>query len=196
MKCDSRGWLRTRTCDKAGCPPGEDDTRCCWLLGIAGVIGSHKACTESERHGMTSHGLVYATKRFISSTDVYVKKYPANRPAVFVVGSVCRREAPINGGMETRIDRYNRMLLCLDAIYENTRNVNSWMTAAGQVEMRVVWIAVNPKPFTIWLENYPDVSIHQSNAARATLTWLAKVDGIVLPLKGMINRQFPYQFKL
>ena len=67
-----------------------------------------------------------------------MRKYPANRPAVFVVGKVCRREAPINGGMDTKIERYNRILSWQDAMYENTRKVNSWMTAAGQVDIRVV----------------------------------------------------------
>jgi hypothetical protein len=33
------------------------------------------------------------------------------------------------------------------------RKVDSWMTAAGQVEMIVVLIGEKPKPLTIWLEN-------------------------------------------
>lgn len=38
-------------------------------------------------------------------------------------------------------------------MYENTRKVDSWITAAGQVETMVVSRVENPKPETIWLEN-------------------------------------------
>lgn len=52
----------------------------------------------------------------------------------------------------------SRRLGTRPAIHEPKMNVAHWMNAAGQVEIRVVWSFVKPKPSTIWEENYDSVS--------------------------------------
>lgn len=52
------------------------------------------------------------------------------------------------------MDSHRRMLLNLDAIQENMRKEESWIIAAGHVDMMVACVAEKPNPLTIWLENY------------------------------------------
>lgn len=60
------------------------------------------------------------------------------------------------------------------------------MRAAGHAEMTVVCRAEKPKPWTIWLENLKIGQFQRGNSPKKRiLTWLANVEGIVLPLCGI-----------
>jgi hypothetical protein len=115
----------------------------------------------------------------------------------------------MSGGTEQTRDHQSLVLRIREARYEKMRNVESWMVAAGQVEMMVVCTAEKPKPLTIWLENCVGRKASVGTAkrkeirarregeswARGTtctrtacwLTWEANVDGMVFPLNTSVN---------